>query len=73
MVQWRCPKLLDQREQAKFCWLQHPSKLNGVNLNKIRYEANRYLRNKKREYLKDKINEFATNSKNKTLETCIDE
>jgi hypothetical protein len=73
MVQWRCSKLLDQREQAKFCWLQHPSKINGENTNKIRCEANGYLRDKNREYLKDKINELATNSKNETLETCIDE
>jgi hypothetical protein len=26
-----------------------------------------------REYLKDKINELATNSKNRTSETCIEE
>jgi transposase len=30
-------------------------------------EASRYFRNKKREYLKDKINELANNSKNKNL------
>jgi hypothetical protein len=33
----------------------------------VRHEACRYLRNKKREYLKDKINELATNSKNKNI------
>jgi hypothetical protein len=31
----------------------------------MRREANRYFRNKKRKYLKAKINEHATNSKNK--------
>jgi uncharacterized protein YnzC (UPF0291/DUF896 family) len=32
------------------------------------------FRNKKREYLKNKINELAMNSKNKNLtETCIEE
>jgi hypothetical protein len=28
-----CPKLLDQRKQAKLQWLQHPSKINGDNMN----------------------------------------
>jgi hypothetical protein len=30
-------------------------------------EASRHFRNKKREYLKDKINELATSSKNKYI------
>jgi hypothetical protein len=33
--------------------------MNGDNMNKVRCEASRYFRNKKREYLKDKINELA--------------
>jgi hypothetical protein len=37
------------------------------NQNNIRHEANRHFRNKKREYLKDKINEIATNRKNKNI------
>jgi hypothetical protein len=48
-------------------WLQDPSEINGDNLNNVRSEASRHLRNKKREYLKDKINELATNSKNKNI------
>jgi hypothetical protein len=48
-------------------WLQDQSEINGDNLNNIRCEASRHFRNKKREYLKDKINELATNSKNKNL------
>jgi hypothetical protein len=60
-----CSKLLEQRKQAKLQWLQDPSELNGDNLNNVRREASRHFRNKKREYLKDKINELATNSKNK--------
>jgi hypothetical protein len=48
-------------------WLQDPSEINGDNLNKVRREASRYFRNKKREYLKDKINDLATNSKNKNI------
>jgi hypothetical protein len=44
------------------------------NLNNVRREASRYFRNKKREYLKDKINELATSSKRTiTSETCIEE
>jgi 5-methylcytosine-specific restriction endonuclease McrBC GTP-binding regulatory subunit McrB len=60
-------KLLHQRKQAKLQWLQDTSQINGDNLNNIRQEASRHFRNKKREYLKDKINEHATNSKSKNI------
>jgi hypothetical protein len=60
-------KLLDQRKQAKLQWLQDPSEINGDNLNNVRHEASRYFRNKKWEYLKDKINELAMNSKNMNI------
>jgi hypothetical protein len=33
----------------------------------VRREASRYFWNKKREYLKDKVNELTTNSKNKNI------
>jgi hypothetical protein len=36
-------------------------------MNSVRCEASRYYRNKGREYLKDKINELATDSKNKFI------
>jgi hypothetical protein len=62
-----CSKLLDERKQAKLQWLKDPSEISGDNLNNVRCEASRYFRNKKREYLKDKINELATNSKNKNI------
>jgi hypothetical protein len=62
-----CSKLVDQRKQANLQWLQDPSEINGVNLKIVRREASRYFRNKKREYLKDKINELAANSKNKII------
>jgi hypothetical protein len=55
----RCSKLLDQRKQAKLQWLQTPREINGDNLNNKRREANRHFRNKKREYLKYKLNELA--------------
>jgi hypothetical protein len=48
-----CSKLLDQRKQDK--------------LNNVRHKASRYFRNKKGEYLKDKINKVAMNSKNKNI------
>jgi hypothetical protein len=41
--------------------------MNKDNLNNIKYEASRHFRNKNREYLKDKINEVAANSKNKNI------
>jgi hypothetical protein len=42
-------------------------KINGDNMNNTRHKASRYIRNKKREYLKDKINELAVISKNKNI------
>jgi hypothetical protein len=61
-----CSKLLDQRKQGKLQWLQDPSEVNEDNLNNVRREAVKYFRNKKREYLKDKIHELP-NSKNKNI------
>jgi hypothetical protein len=48
-------------------WLQNPSEVNGDNLSNVRREASRYFRSKKREYMKDKINELAMSSKNKNI------
>jgi hypothetical protein len=62
-----CSKLVDQRKQAQLHWLQDPSEINGYNLNNVRLEASRHFRNKKMEYLKDKINELATNSTTKNI------
>jgi hypothetical protein len=52
---------------AEWHQLQDPSEINGDNLNNIRLEASRYFRNKKRKHLGDKINELASNSKNKNI------
>jgi hypothetical protein len=41
--------------------------VNEDNLSNVRREASRHLRNKKREYLKDKINEPESNGKNKNI------
>jgi hypothetical protein len=44
-----------------------PDKVNGDNMDNVRLEASRTFRIKKREYLKNKINELETNSKNKNI------
>jgi hypothetical protein len=48
-------------------WLQNLNATNRDNQNNIRREASRHYRNKKRENPKDKINELATNSKDKNI------
>jgi hypothetical protein len=58
-----CLKLVDQRKQAKLWWLQDPSEADEDNLIDVRQQASRHFRHKKREYLKDKINELESNSK----------
>jgi hypothetical protein len=55
----------DENETSQTAVLTDPSEINGDNLNTIRREASRHFRNKKREYLKNKINKLALNSKNK--------
>jgi hypothetical protein len=47
--------------------LQDPSVGNEENLSNVSGEASTHFRNKKREYLKDKINELESNSKNKNI------
>jgi hypothetical protein len=44
-------------------WLQDPNQGNVNNLNNIRHAASRHFRNKKKEYLKGKIDELETNNK----------
>ena len=43
--------------------LQEPNQSNVNNLNRVRHEASRHFRNKKKEYLKTKIDEIETNRK----------
>jgi hypothetical protein len=66
-----CSKLIDQRKQAKLQWLQNPSQINGDVLQNLRRETSRTFRNKKKEYLKDNINELETSNK-KILEICTE-
>jgi hypothetical protein len=67
LKQWfddKCSKLVDRRKQAKLQWLQDPSETSEGNLSDVRREGNRHFRNKKREYLKGRINELESNCKN---------
>jgi hypothetical protein len=54
-------------------WLQDPSEITGDTLHNVRHEASRYFRNKEREYLRDKINELATNKNIRDLYGKINE
>jgi hypothetical protein len=67
----KCLKLVDQKKQAKLQRLQDPSEVNEVNLHTVSRKASRHFKNKKREYLKEKINEIELNRQIRTSETCI--
>ena len=48
-------------------WIQDQSQSNVDNLNNVRREVSRHFRNKKKVYLRAKIEELETNSKNKNI------
>ena len=48
-------------------WIHDPSQSNVDNLHHIRCDASRHFRNKKKAYLKAKIEELETNSKIKNI------
>ena len=52
---------LDERKQTKLQWVQNPSQRTVDNLNNVRREASRHFRNKKKAYLKAKIEDIETN------------
>jgi hypothetical protein len=52
-------------------WLQDPNEITANKLNNVRIEASRHFRNKKREYLNDKIKEPATSSKSKNIKSPV--
>jgi len=58
-----CLRILGHRKQAKMQWLRDPNQSNEDNPTSVRCEGSRHFRNKKKEYLKAKINELETNSK----------
>jgi hypothetical protein len=57
---------LHKKKQAKMWWLQDRNQSHVVNLNRVRREASRYFR-KKKKYLKAEIDVLLTNSKMKTI------
>jgi hypothetical protein len=59
--------LFDQRKQAKLQWLQDPDEVNEDNLSDVRQETITHFRNKKRECLKEEINDLEQNNKNKNI------
>jgi len=62
-----CLHFLDQRKQAKMQWVQDPRQSIVDNLNNIRHEASRHCRNKKKEYLKARIEDLETESNIKNI------
>ena len=54
---------MEQKKRATMQWIQDPSQSNVDNLNKVRREVSRHFRNKKKAYLRAKIEELETNSK----------
>ncbi|KAJ4426239.1 hypothetical protein ANN_27051 [Periplaneta americana] len=62
-----CCMVVERRKQAKLKFLQDPVEEKRDNYFNERREASRTLRNKKGGYLKEKLNEVETNSKNKNI------
>ena len=54
---------MDRRKRAKLQWIQDPRQSNVDILNNVRHEVSRHFRNKKKAYLRDKIEELETISK----------
>jgi hypothetical protein len=61
----KCSKFLDQRKYVKLQVLQNPRQTNGDNMKIARSRTSRNFREKKREYLKEKISELLTKAKTK--------
>jgi len=62
-----CLGFSDQRKQATMQWIQNPSQNNVDNLNNVKREVRRHFRNKKKAYMRAKIEELQTNSKIKNI------
>jgi hypothetical protein len=60
-------KIIRQNETSQIAVVTGSKRINGDNLNNIRHETSRHFRKKQRQYLKDKIDELATNSKNRNI------
>jgi len=58
-----CLGFLDQRKRAKMQWMQDPSQSNVDILNNVKREVGRQFRDKRKAYLRAKIEELKINSK----------
>ena len=58
---------LEERKRAKMQWIQNPYQSNVDILNNVRREVSIHFRDKKKAYLRAKIEELKTNSKNKNI------
>ena len=59
----QCIYVLCTEKRAKMQWIQDPSQSKVDNLNNVTREFSRHFRNKKKAYLRAKIEELETNSK----------
>jgi len=62
-----CLGFSEQRKWAKMQWIQDPSQSNVDILNNVRREVSRHFRNKKKAYLRAKIEELETSNKIKNI------
>jgi hypothetical protein len=60
-------RFFGSKERATMQWVQDPSQINVDNLNNVRREVSRLFRNKKKAYLRAKVEELETNSKIKNI------
>jgi hypothetical protein len=60
-------RIIRSKETSKLQWFRDPSDINSDNLNNLRCEASRRFRNKKREYLKYKLNYLPWNCKENNI------
>jgi len=62
-----CLGSLDKRKLAKVQWSKDPNESRVDNLNNVRREVSRLLRNKKKEYLKANIEDLKTRVRLKNI------
>jgi hypothetical protein len=62
---------LTEGSRLNYSCCRTPSEVNEGNLSDVRWEASRHFRNKKREYLKDKIIELEYSSTNKNIKRPV--
>jgi hypothetical protein len=71
MVQQRILRTVRSRETSQIAVVTGSEPKKNDSLSNVRREATRHFRNKKREYLKVKINELAMRSKNKNIREYV--